>query len=400
MRRERATLLMTAVLLAGLVLAAQDVAAPVPAEKVQRALAALADNDAPAAEKLASEAVAADPDATRAWLIVAAARERMGAYTKAEQAYRRFLSGCHSGVEQAYALEQINRCLAASSSNPAPQPPSRQLTPAQAEEFAEVYDETFTESGEHFVVHARNSELAKFLVRQAEQALARVCRGILSGQDFPHMASIHVWPDADEYRRNATPAAEWAGGSFSLKAGPDGETLRRIDLTQRTPEGGFDLVMLDRVLPHEMCHLVLADYFGDAHCPLSLKEGLAMMAEASVDNSRLLLAGVTIGSEGKIELPQLLALERPDKGQADLFYAESFSLLNYLHGRMNHRQFRDFLAHVKAGCSFDEALQRAMYVPNDARFFARLEEAWEADAVRQGQFLRALDQPEVTRATP
>lgn len=150
--------------------------------------------------------------------------------------------------------------------------------------------------------------------------------------------------------------------------------------------------MLDRVLPHEMCHLVLAELFGEAVCPLALGEGLAMLAEASVDNSRIVLAGTAMTGEGKIPLARLLLMERFAKDEAAVFYAEAFSFADYLQSRMTRRQFREMLDHVKAGRPLDEAIQRALYVPCDEALLGKLARAWEAEAIKQSQFLRALDE--------
>ncbi len=167
--------------------------------------------------------------------------------------------------------------------------------------------------------------------------------------------------------------------------------VRRIDLTQLNDRRQFDVAMLDRVLPHEVCHLVLAEYFGDAWCPLPINEGLAMMAEAAPENDRILLASAVLTSNKKISLRELLAADRIKPDQAPAFYAESHSLISYLHHRLTAKQFRDLLANVKDGSHFSEALQQALFLPHDEKFLAKFSEAWQADAIRQGQFLRALD---------
>ena len=116
-----------------------------------------------------------------------------------------------------------------------------------------------------------------------------------------------------------------------------------------------------------------------------------MMAEARVDNSRVLLAGAALAGGEKIPLQKLLRMDRCGADNAAVFYAESFSLTAYLHKRMTPGQFGEMLTHIKTGCPLDEAVQRALYVPENETFLKRLSTAWEAEALRQWQFLKALD---------
>jgi len=360
---------------------------------LQGALTALAEGELARAEKIAGAITTSRaPGAGRAWLIVAAARQQRKQFGRAETAYRKFLAHCHKASERNYAIAQIRICRLAADPPPAPAPPSRRLTAEQRKAFAHVKDrhQRYTESTEHFVVQAYNPALAKLVAAQAEVALRRIGDVLAAGQAYPHSVDVYVWPNLQEYHKNVTDASEWSGGAFTLKPGPDAETVRRIDLTQWDADGKFDVVMLDRVLPHEMCHLVLAEYFGDAHCPLALNEGLAMMAEAGVENRRVLLAGAALGGKRGISLTRLLMMKRCGANNADVFYAEAFSLTAYLHARLTRTQFREMLAHVKAGCSLAAAIQRALYLPPDEQFVERLERAWVAEAIRQSQFLEAL----------
>ena len=388
---SRAGILVLGALVAGIAAGAVVITLD-PGADIQDALFALAADAPSQAEWIAATVAASEQEgAWRAWLIVATARERMGRHDEALPAYRQFLALCQDPAERAYATSQIQRCRTALLPARRPLPASKLLSGWQQAEFAEAESRQYTESSEHFVVRAYNSALAKLVVKQAEIALRRICRSILSGQDYPHSITIYVWPDVSEYRKHAISAAEWSGGSFTLRHDANGETVRRIDLTQRDQAGRFDLDMLDRVLPHELCHLVLAELFGDARCPLALNEGLAMMAEAEVDNSRVLLAGAALTGDRKIPLDRLLLMECCNGENAAVFYAEAFSLTSYLHSRLTSEQFQEMISHIKAGCPLDEALQRALYVPCDDTFLQRLTQAWEGEAIRQSQFLKALE---------
>jgi len=363
-----------------------------PAEETQRALTALSEGNWALAERIAAAAVQANRDQSwRAWLIVGAARQRMGRHEEAARAYREFLSMGPRPAERGYAIASIRHCQRAGRHRERFGPVSRRLSAEQRKGLARVDERTYMQSSDHFLVRANNDELAALVATQAEAALRRICDTLLSGQTFPHAVDVNIWPDVKQYATHATSAAEWAGGSYSIERDDSGQIVRRIDLTQLDANGQFDTDMLDRVLPHEMCHLVLAEYFGDAHCPLAVNEGLAMMAEATVDNGRVRMAGVALLGTQRIALGDLLRLEQCDKNNAQVFYAESFSFTSYLHARLTGEQFREMLAHVKAGMALDQAIQRALYVPPDERFLGRLARAWETEAARQTQFLEALD---------
>ena len=376
----------------GLAVAAMDCPdQPAPSTAgIQQALTSLQAGQYPQAERRALLA-ATDPNcaAPRAWAIVAAARQRRGQLEAAARAYRMFLASCDSADEQQFAVNQIRLC------ERPPQPPctqaapSKRLTKDRLAGLADVCDDVFTESSEHFVVQARNPDLARLLAVEGEIALDRICRVILAGQEYPHSVRINVWPDRRQYLAHASDAPEWSGGSFRL-ATAEGTATRQIDLTQRDNQGRFATIMIDRILPHEMCHLVLKEYFGDATCPLFLNEGLAMMAEGQAATDRAELAGKTVAGNARSSLAGLFVRRRYDVEKPAVFYAESFSFVEFLHGRMTDGQFGDLLAHVKDGYTVVDAMQRSLYLPAEESFLPDLASAWEDHAVAQAQYLRAL----------
>jgi len=360
-------------------------------EQVQQALDDLRDGRYAQAEReaLAITANTEEPN-PRAWAIVAAARQRNRRYALAASAYRQFLAEADCPDSREFAIEQIRSCEAQAHPRPVPvAAPSKRLSGRQLAELAEVDERTCAESSEHFIVRANNARLARLVAVEAEVALDRICRVILAGQEYPHSVAINVWPDARSFHANAREAAEWAGGGFTYSC-ENGLITRQIDLTQRDANGRFAAVMLDRVLPHEMCHLVLKELFGDAACPLFLNEGLAMMAEFEPENSRIRLAGRTVAGKASRKLKDLFVARRYSIDEPLVFYAESYSFMEFLHGRLSPAQFRDFLLNVQAGCTVTDALQRSLYVPADDSFLADLAGAWEDHAIEQTQFLEAL----------
>lgn len=361
------------------------------AELVQQALTSLENQQYKRAQM---QALAATNDTEgpnpRAWAIVAAARQRSKDYPAAAKAYRQFLAETDCPDTRQFAIQQIHACTMRTTPRPGrPKAPSKRLDTDQIAALAKVSDRTYAESSEHFIVRANNARLAKIVAVEAEVALDNICRVILAGQDYPHSVTINVWPDAKTFHANATDAPEWAGGGFSHTVS-NGLVTRRIDLTQRDTKGNFAAIMLDRVLPHEMCHLVIKELFGDAHCPLFLNEGLAMMAESEVENSRVRLAGRTIAGKARQHLETIVFARRYNVEKPIVFYAESYSFVEFLHGRLSQEQFRAFLANVQEGCTVIDALQRSLYTPASESFSNDLASAWEDHAIAQAQFIEAL----------
>ena len=372
---------------------------PQATRELQRALESLRTARHAEAEQAAlAQATDREFPVPRAWAVVAAARQGRRDFDAALVAWRRYLAYCDDAELRAFAVRQIRACEAAKLPAEQPQPPSSRLKPDELTELARVGPAVCIESSPHFVVRARNVKLAKLVAREAEVSLARIAGMILTSQEYAHSVDIYVWPTRTEYRANAVDAPEWAGGSFSITRDA-GTIVRRIDLTQCDPDGRLQTIMLDRVLPHEMCHLVLQECFGDSPCPLFLNEGLAMLSEFTTDNERLLAAGAAACSKDRIPLAELLILERDgvDRATVVIFYAESLSVTEFIRSRLSPEQFRTFLAHVKGGSTVAEALQRTLYMPHSEEFIKTLAGAWQEHALTRAQIIRALrGEPELS----
>jgi hypothetical protein len=328
----------------------------------------------------------------RTWLIAASARQNQGDYAGAISAYRKFLSLRPKDPMAPHAESQIQACKVAIDRNRKPvEPPSKALSDKDRKALAVVEDQVHVETSDRFIVRARNARLAKLVVKEAERSLDRICNDLLHGAKFSHSVEVFVWTDRKEYLKNATDAPEWSGGSYSVRK-EGRNVLRRIDLTQRDQDGQLSLKMLDRILPHELTHLVVRELFGQSECPLVVNEGLAMLAEYEIDNERIRLAGTALAGRRKLSLDTLLTSHWNDLRTPDVFYAEAYSLMEFVYTRLNRSQQKQLLDHMRGGSAFTEALQRTLALPHDETFGKRLEEAWEDHAIAQAQFLNALDE--------
>ena len=325
----------------------------------------------------------------RAYFIITTTRQRRGDLAGAANAYGRFLSTCGFPYLRSRTAQENGTVGSSDSLAKCIQAPSEQLSKENLRNLSIVDDECYVESSDHFVVRANNVELAKLLCIQGEAALDRIQSLLLGDQKYSHTIEIIVWVDHAEFLANADDAPEWSGGAFRFSV-TDAGTVRQIDLTQLDENGQFATVMLDRVLPHELGHLVLREYFVEVPPPMVLDEGVAMLSEWQTDNNRVLLAGTALASQSMIPLAKLLVCKRKDISDPVLFYAEAFSFIEFLHATLNDQQFGAMLGHIKNGISIPEAIQRVLYLPQQEGFLSTLSSAWQEYAISQSQFLREL----------
>ncbi len=329
------------------------------------------------------------PCQPRALLVLAASREAQGRYGEAREAYSQALALCTDPRLQQYVLEQMAQCDRGGPSRQQPAPPSAQLSAQRRADLARLEDAEAIETGSHFTVRSRNAELSRLVLEHAEGALIRVSQLILGQTEYPHSVEILIHATPADFAA-ASGDAGHSTGRFELIGQAGGYFRRVIHLTQLDAGGTFDAAMLDRVLPHELSHLVLTEFFGDAPCPLYLQEGLAMLAEYGEPTGRILLAGAAVATGQALPLEYLLTREACQADESALFYAQSRSLLSYLRDSMTQDQFHALLGQLRDGHPLGDALHRALAMPYDATLLARLETAWQAQAIAQAQILTAL----------
>ena len=336
------------------------------------------------AAALATRANAPEP---RAWIVAGAALEQLGQSAAAAQAYQAYMSICPDPAVRTYVGEKITRCQAAAETAVCP---SACLTDAQKQELAAAQDKPAVQATEHFEVRSPNAALTALLADLAEQALKRVTTVVLQEVRYPHSVVIEVHRTLKDYTAGAPAHEQWSGGRFELTVDAKGQVRRVIHLVQLDAAGNFDPAILDRVLPHELCHLVLTEWFGADPAPLYLQEGLAVMSEFAEQDDRIILAGTSLATARKIGLEDLTAREQYDAQELPLFYAQSYSLLSYLHQRLTAGQFSQVLQEIRNGCTLDESLQRALTMPQEESFLTQLAEAWQDHAIAHAQFLLTL----------
>lgn len=363
------------------------------------AIQALQDESYAEAETLARRAAehAQSPE-PYAWLITAVACQRTQQFDRAQIALENFLAAMDDPELRTHALERMRQLAAPSL---APEIALvEQLAPAQLQALATVEAQPSVYQSEHFTVHGHNASLLQLVAQQAELTLARLQRDLLPAETAIAVAAdIYLWPDAEARDEQAPPCPAGADGAIHPLAGET--ATHRIDLLQRNPEGELAADMLTDVLPHELCHLLVETFLAigqpgsaePASMPLAMREGLATLAETYPDARYVRLAGTAAAADAHIPLEELLAIDTyDDVDHLSLFYAESYSFVQFLHARLTRGQFSELMEHLRKGHDVHDALERTLAARHEEAFAQKLEAAWRDHAILQAQIIDAFAQ--------
>ncbi len=207
-------------------------------------------------------------------------------------------------------------------------------------------------SKDHFIVYHENRSLANKAAWRAEYHYKKILRHMGVADFHPwekgEKCVILIFGSQDEYVKE-TGAPEWSGGlAFKDK-----------DIIA-TFEGSIGLE--DRILPHELTHLVLKEYFGKSDIPLWLTEGMAQYEEESTLGYGYKKNTMKAARGNKsLRLKDIFeAKYLPEDGEeCALFYAQSASIIDYMRAQLLQTQFSVFLKEIKNGVAMDEALKRS-----------------------------------------
>jgi len=135
------------------------------------------------------------------------------------------------------------------------------------------------------------------------------------------------------------------------------------------------------ILSHELTHIIFREYLGLRQLPLWLDEGISVFMENKYEKKTIadkLVLLKRIISEGKYikfdDLNKLdaLSLKAKPKGYVDMFYLESFSIVNFLVKKWSRYKLDNFFKFLKDGYSVNEALCKAY----NLRTIKELEKQW------------------------
>ena len=193
------------------------------------------------------------------------------------------------------------------------------------------------------VCSLRGMDDAACAARRCEELRALLNRAWQFPTDHaPWLPKCHVvlHADARSYVATVGRGSEGTNGSSLVKPSTGTITKRRIDLCTAVP--GY----LDEVLPHEMCHMLLADHFRERPAPLWYDEGMAILVDRPGKlklHERDLRDGMNRGSA--FRLSELMATETyPASNRMGVFYGQCAALTQHMLRLGTPAQLHEFVS--------------------------------------------------------
>ncbi len=219
-------------------------------------------------------------------------------------------------------------------------------------------------------LHWVNGDLAfgQQVMDLAHEALRRVEQDALI--PLPSSLRIYLYPDEASLQSALSLAARpWIGGHA--------EALIGVVLVPASPRPD-QRTLLERALPHEITHVMLAQRMGDRYenIPTWLNEGLATMEEMAPRPEYAAALEQAAQEENLIPLSSLCAAFPDDPDRALLAYAESQSLVRYLRNIYGSGAIVALLDAYQEGADCKGGIQRVL-----RRSIDQLDAEWRHQAV-------------------
>jgi len=137
------------------------------------------------------------------------------------------------------------------------------------------------------------------------------------------------------------------------------------------------------VFVHELTHIIFREYIGEGKLPLWLDEGVAVYMEDKYGDTYrnaiyFLKEAIANGSYIKFSKLNNIAVRSLNDREQDyinLFYLESFSIINFIMKKHGKHKFSNFLRRLRKGDGLEQALSKSFY---DFKDLDKLEEKWKA----------------------
>ncbi|MFA6130022.1 MAG: hypothetical protein WC731_03465 [Candidatus Omnitrophota bacterium] len=226
----------------------------------------------------------------------------------------------------------------------------------------------------HFLVFYKNATEHQLneLTEKAEECYNNITDDLgFSRFNFwiwDNRAKIYLSNDQEEYRK-LTGNPSWAAGNVQA----DSKIIQTF-----ITAGGF----LDNVLPHEMAHIIFREMVGfrNPAIPLWLEEGVATFQEKKFSfDKKALAARISRGDFLNLDdLSKLNVASLTETDKAELFYTESFSLVDFLIESFGKDRFALFCQNLRDY----KDLSRALALAYSFNGLADFESSWKKYILR------------------
>lgn len=220
---------------------------------------------------------------------------------------------------------------------------------------------------------SRNREAAEPAHRIAANAITRT-EALLNGEPIPHI-NIYIYPDLPDMVSSLRLHDERVQDWVAAYAIPQS----RVALVAASP-GPEMLPNLERDVPHEVVHLVVASATPEASIPAWFGEGLALHLTGEPDPAlrRVLDDAARDGAFLPLDTLCVPGYSGLGPNEAALAYAQSESLVGYVENRYGADGIRRLLAAFNDGVPCEDAVSQALGLS-----LAELETQWHNHVLSQ-----------------
>jgi hypothetical protein len=224
----------------------------------------------------------------------------------------------------------------------------------------------------HFILRYQDSEqrLAAFLLKKAEETREATAHAI--GSVPPAPCLIYLAPTWDAFQ-GVQPAGE--PPSWSVGTAYPALNLIILRSSRGMKGGGMDI---EEVLKHEYAHLALATALKGHEAPPWLAEGFAMLQSRGWSLSWTYVLSRGVLTKGLIPLEKLAEGFPADEYQAELAYAQSFSLVSYIKTELGPKALPRLITGLSYGLDTETAIKQATGLG-----LKDLERRWKEDLKRR-----------------
>lgn len=225
---------------------------------------------------------------------------------------------------------------------------------------------------DNFRIFHADAALAERIAETAERARTEQMKrwaGTAPNDPWSPKCDIYLYPSAKIFSA-MTGQPEDSPGFSTMGMDAGRINCRRVNLRADHPK------IAVAILPHEVTHVVLADFFPRKQIPRWADEGIAVMAEPRTEQHlRAADLDEPLVSGRLFHVQDLMVMDYPNAEHWSLYYAQSVSLTRFLVEQGTPAQFIEFVQGCQQRSHEDEL--RRIYKING---FAELERRWLAFA--------------------
>ncbi len=230
----------------------------------------------------------------------------------------------------------------------------------------------FVHETEHFTVYTTNERLSKMIGDRAEIYLDFMLDRLFGGRSWAVRFPILVYSTLDDYQQHGGPVG--SGGVTMGHVTGKTEAILIFQLQPQWDRGGSrrggggagkDIWKygIESVLPHELTHAVINEFFGGQETPRWLHEAVAGRFEQTRDHygeaarlARKVVAGEYFRMQDLFE-------QKTYPTRVSLFYEQAAAVVLYLF-ETGPEAMHVFLSELRAGNGHDAACAAALGIPN------------------------------------